>query len=162
MRAGLYAHRVALRDHLLSETSEENAAAQNRMAVILDELEVDRRTYEWIVASPQERSLADRWDKVWGDYRKCSDTSPAVFFGLGRQFAAEARALLYARMANATALLDRLLEREIDRNERESATGTNAAADGYSLYFVIILGAVLVVTLVGVLAGLSMLGYVSA
>ena len=153
LRADINAYRSSIRDHLLGETAEEKAAAEKKMAADIETIKKDRKSYEPVIASPEERAIYNDWTRVWEEYRKGVDeVIEASRKSVGRP-ADEARDLLYAKYSKLRAQSDELLQKDIDFNDTGANTETKSAADGYSTAFTVITGVIVAAMLCGALIG---------
>jgi methyl-accepting chemotaxis protein len=161
LRSDINAYRTSIRDHLLGVTAEEKAAAEKRMAVNLEKIDKDRKSYEPMISSPEERAIYSDWAQAWGEYRKGIDEVTEMSLNSVGRPSHEARDLLYKYLKLA-AQLDELLQKDIDLNNTGADTETKSAADGYSTAFMVIVGGVLAAMLGGALVGFLVLRDVSA
>lgn len=153
LRADINAYRSSIRDHLLGETAEEKAAAEKKMAADIEKIKKDRKSYEPVIASPEERAIYNDWTRVWEEYRKGVDeVIEASRKSVGRP-ADEARDLLYAKYSKLRAQSDELLQKDIDFNDTGADTETKSAADGYGTAFTVITGVIVAAMLCGALIG---------
>jgi len=162
LRADVNAYRSSVRDHLLGDTAEEKAAAEKKMAANLEKIDKDRKTYEPMISSPEERTIYNDWVQTWGEYRKGADeVTEASLKSIGRP-AHEARDLLYNKYSKLAVRSDESLQKDIDLNNTGADTETKSAADGYSSAFMVIAGGILAAMLGGALIGFLVLRDVSA
>ena len=68
LRADINLFRIALRAHVMAETLEAKAANDKRLAGILDRIAKDRKVYEPMINSPEERSIYENWLRAWDKY----------------------------------------------------------------------------------------------
>jgi hypothetical protein len=68
LRSDVNAYRVSIRKHLLAGTPEAKDAAEKKMIAGLDAIAKDRKTYEPMISSPEERAIYNDWAKAWGSY----------------------------------------------------------------------------------------------
>jgi len=68
LRADINLFRIALRAHVMAETLEAKAANDKRLAGILDRIAKDRKAYEPMINSPEERSIYENWSRAWDKY----------------------------------------------------------------------------------------------
>lgn len=131
------------------------------MAESLEKIDKDRRAYEQMISSPEERAIYNDWSRTWREYRKGVDeVTDASLKGVGRS-AREARDLL-SKYAKLAAQSDEILQKDIDLNNTGAETETKRAADGYSSAFMVIVGVILSAMLGGALVGVLVLRDVSA
>ena len=68
LRADINLFRIALRAHVMAETLEAKAANDKRLAGILERIAKDRKAYEPMITSPEERSIYQNWASAWDKY----------------------------------------------------------------------------------------------
>ena len=68
LRADINLFRIALRAHVMAETLEAKAANDKRLAGILERIAKDRKAYEPLITSPEERSIYENWARAWDKY----------------------------------------------------------------------------------------------
>ena len=68
LRADINLLRIALRAQVMSETTETKQAADKRIAGVLAAIEKDRKTYEPMITSAEERAVYDKWAQAWDKY----------------------------------------------------------------------------------------------
>src|ERR1700754_994983 len=69
LRAGVITYRNVVREHMLGENAEEQAAAEKILQGVVEGNTKSRQQYEPMIASPEERALYNEWGKVWEDYK---------------------------------------------------------------------------------------------
>ena len=162
LRADVNAYRSSIRDHLLGETADEKAAAAKKMAANLDKIEKDRKDYEPMISSPEERAVYGDWGRIWGEYRKGIDEVTEVSLKSVGRSAHEARDLLYTKYVSLAGQSDERLQKDIDLNNTSAADETKSAADGFSTAFMVIVGVILAAIIGGAMVGFLVLRDVSA
>ncbi len=160
LRADVLSYRSALRDHLMGETAEEKAQAEKKLAAALERVAKDRKSYEPMITSPEERALYDDWSRAWGDYFNGAQEAIKLSRDSVGRTAVEARAVLIRNQANG-ARADEALQKDIDLNDRGAANETKAAADGYSTAIEVIIGIIVLALLGGLTAGFYLIRDVS-
>ena len=70
LNVGIVSYRAALRAHLLAETVEEKEAVEKTLEKIVESNDKIRKSYETMIASPQEQALYDDWSKHWQEYKE--------------------------------------------------------------------------------------------
>jgi methyl-accepting chemotaxis protein len=148
LRAGTISYRNVLREHLLAETLEEKLAVEANLAAVVESNNKIRATYEPMIASPEERALAEEWGKDWDTYKIAAQQVLALSRKAAGQVAREAHEY-NMKTANKLSLeADEVLKKDIELNDRAAARETKNAADTYSSAFmmvVAILGAALLI-----------------
>jgi methyl-accepting chemotaxis protein len=153
LRAGTIEYRNVLREHLLAETLEEKQAVERNLAAVVESNSKIRAAYEPMIASPEERALAEAWGKHWEDYKHAAQEVMALSRKTAGQTPREAHEF-NMKTANKLAMeADEILKKDIELNDRGAAKEIKHAADTYSSAFAMIAailgGAVLIGSAVG-------------
>src|SRR3954466_7310974 len=61
LRTDINLFRIALRSHVMAETLDDKATVDKRLAGILDAIARDRKTYEPLMSTAEERSIYGNW-----------------------------------------------------------------------------------------------------
>ena len=153
LRADINLFRIALRAHVMAETLEAKAANDKRLAGILERIAKDRKAYEPLITSAEERSIFENWVRAWDKYM----TGVQEVVELSRQSIGriphEASEAISKKVAVIAAESDTFLEKAIDLNNTGADTATRLAAEGYNSAFWIVLGVVLAVIVCGIGVG---------
>jgi methyl-accepting chemotaxis protein len=153
LRADINLFRVALRAHVMAETLEDKAAVDKRLAGILDNVARDRKNYEPLISSAEERALHDEWSRAWDKYLKGVQEVVEASRGSVGRIPREASELLSKRVAVIAAESDEFLKRSIDLNNAGAEAATRNAAEGYSMAFYLVVSIVLAAVISGVGVG---------
>ena len=133
LRADINLFRIALRAHVMAETLEAKAANDKRLAGILERIAKDRKAYEPLITSAEERSIFENWARAWDKYM----TGVQEVVELSRQSIGriphEASEAISKKVAVIAAESDTFLEKAIDLNNTGADTATRLAAEGYNL-----------------------------
>jgi methyl-accepting chemotaxis protein len=161
LRAGTVEYRNVLREHLLAETPEQKQAVEKNLAAVVESNNKIRASYEPMIASPEERALADAWGKSWESYKNAAQEVMALSRKAAGQAPREAHEF-NMKTANKLALeADEILNKDIELNDKGAAKEIKAAAETYNSAFmmvVVILGAAV---LIGGVVGFYTIGDVS-
>jgi methyl-accepting chemotaxis protein len=153
LRADINLFRIALRAHVMAETLEAKAANDKRLAGILDNIAKDRKKYETLVSSPQERALHENWLRAWDKYMTgVQDVVEASRASVGR-IPHEASELISKKVAVIAAESDEFLAKSIELNNTGAETATKDAAEGYNFAFYVVMSIVLAAVAAGVAVG---------
>ena len=154
LRADINLFRIALRAHVMAETLEAKAANDKRLAGILERIAKDRKAYEPMITSPEERSIYENWARAWDKYI----TGVQEVIELSRQSIGriphEASEAISKKVAVIAAESDAFLEKAINLNNAGADTATRQAAEGYNFAFWLVLGIVAAVVICGVGVGI--------
>jgi len=150
LRADINLYRVGLRAHVMAETAEDKDAAEKRLTGILENITRDRKAYEPMITSPQERALYEEWSRAWDKYVKgVQDVLDLSRKSIGR-IPHEANELLNKSVATIARESDEILKRDIDLNNAGADAATRNAAESYSFAFTIVAGIILAAIVSGI------------
>jgi methyl-accepting chemotaxis protein len=153
LRADINLFRIALRAHVMSDSLEGKAAGDKRLAGILERIAKDRKAYEAMITSPEERSIHGNWSRAWEKYMAgIQNVIDLSRNSIGR-IPHEASEAISKTVAVIAAESDTYLEKSINFNNAGADTATREAAEGYQLAFWIVLGIILAVMIAGVGVG---------
>ena len=68
LRSGVINYRNVVREHLLSETAEDKAEAEKRLAAIVERNKKALETYQPLITTAEERAIYDEWMTNWNNY----------------------------------------------------------------------------------------------
>jgi len=161
LRADINLLRIALRAHVAAETTEAKQAADKRIAGVLDAIANDRKTYEPMITSPEERAVYDKWAQAWESYivgvRQVMDESHK---SVGR-IPHEANELLDKSVAVIARGADKYFVQDIELNDRGAKEATREASEGYARAFWLVLLIIGVAMVAGMAVGISLVRSVS-
>jgi methyl-accepting chemotaxis protein len=154
LRADINLFRIALRAHVMTDSLEGKAAGDKRLAGILERIAKDRKAYQAMITSPEERSIYEDWSRAWEKYMGgIPDVIDLSRKSVGR-IPHEASEAIAKTVAVVAAESDKYLEKAISFNNAGADTATREAAEGYQLAFWIVLGIILAVMIAGAGVGL--------
>jgi len=154
LRADINLFRIALRAHVMAETLDAKAANDKRLAGILERIAKDRKAYEPLISTPEERSIYENWARAWDKYISgVQDVIELSRQSIGR-IPHEASEAISKKVAVIAAESDAFLEKSINLNNAGADTATRQAAEGYNFAFWLVLGIVAAVVVCGVGVGL--------
>jgi methyl-accepting chemotaxis protein len=161
LRTDINLFRIALRAHVMAETLEDKAAVDKRLAGILDAIARDRKTYEPLISSPEERSIYSNWSTAWDRYtRGVQDVVELSRKSVGR-IPHEASEAISKTVAVIAAESDAILAKDIELNNKGAEKATKDAADGYNNAFWIVLSIIAAAIVAGVAVGIYLVRDVS-
>lgn len=152
IRAEMGTYRVALRDHLLSESAEDKAAAEEAVKAAVERIDGRRKAYETLLSSPEEKEIYKEWSDEWGDYVRVATDALELSRKATGGAATEARDYLVAAGPAAVAL-DEVLQKGIDLSNAGSDTETKKAAEGFTFGLGITAGVLFLALVCGFAAG---------
>jgi methyl-accepting chemotaxis protein len=161
LRTDINLFRIALRAHVMAETLEDKAAVDKRLAGILDAIARDRKTYEPLISSPEERSIFGNWSTAWDRYTKgVQDVVELSRKSVGR-IPHEASEAISKTVAVIAAESDAILAKDIELNNKGAEKATRDAADGYNNAFWTVLSIIAAAIIAGVAVGIYLVRDVS-
>jgi methyl-accepting chemotaxis protein len=140
-------YRRLVREHMLAETLEQKQAVEKNLATIIESTAKIRVTYEPMIASPEERALAQSFDKSWESYKNSAQEVVA----LSRKTAGQGSRETYELSQKSTKLAmetDDILIKDIELNDKGADKEIKGAAETYSssiMMIVVILGAAILI-----------------
>ena len=154
LRTDINLFRIALRAHVMAETLEAKAANDKRLAGILDRIAKDRKAYEPMITSSEERSIYQNWASAWDKYiTGVQEVIELSRESIGR-IPPEASEAISKKVAVIAAESDAFLEKGINLNNTGADTATRQAAEGYNFAFWLVLSIVAAVIICGVGIGM--------
>ncbi len=132
LRAGVITYRNVIREHMLSQTSEEKLAMEKTLATVIDSNTKIRATYEPMITSPEERALYSEWVRLWESYKKGTEEVMALSRKAAGQFPKEAHDLNTKTVNKIGLEADAVLKKDIDLNNAGADKAAQGAADSYS------------------------------
>ncbi|MGA7807086.1 methyl-accepting chemotaxis protein, partial [Bradyrhizobium sp.] len=161
LRANINLFRVALRAHVMAETPEAKQSGEKRLSGILDNIAENRKTYEPMITSPEERAIYENWSRAWDKYMKgVQQVMQESRDSVGR-IPHEASELLTKSVAVMAADSDQFLKKDIDLNDAGADTATKQAADGYDAASWMVLGIIIAAMIAGGVVGFFLVRDVS-
>jgi methyl-accepting chemotaxis protein len=161
LRTDINLFRIALRSHAMAETLEDKATVDKRLAGILDAIARDRKTYEPLMSSPEERSIYSNWSTAWDRYMKgVQDVVELSRKSVGR-IPHEASEAISKTVAVIAAESDAFLAKDIELNNKGAEKATRDAADGYNNAFWTVLSIIAAAIVAGVSVGIYLVRDVS-
>jgi methyl-accepting chemotaxis protein len=162
LRADINLYRVGLRAHVMAETAEEKDAAGKRLAGILESIGRDRKAYEPLITSPQERALYEEWSRAWDKYVKGVDEVLDLSRKSVGRIPHEATELLNKSVAVIARESDEMLKKDVDLNSAGADAATRTAAESYSLAFMVVVGIIMAAIVSGIAVGIYLVRDVSS
>jgi methyl-accepting chemotaxis protein len=154
LRTDINLFRIALRAHVMAETLEAKAANDKRLAGILERIAKDRKAYEALISSPEEREIYQNWAKAWDKYVAGVQDVIVLSRGSIGRIPTEASEAISKKVAVIAAESDAILEKGINLNNTGADTATRQAAEGYNSAFWLLLSIVAACVICGVGVGI--------
>jgi methyl-accepting chemotaxis protein len=162
LRADINLYRVGLRAHVMSETAEEKDAAEKRLIGIVENIGKDRKAYEPLINSPQERALYEEWSRAWDKYVKGVEGVLDLSRNSVGRIPHEATELLNKSVAVIARESDEMLKKDIDLNNAGADAATRNAAESYGIAFLVVIGVIMAAIVSGVAVGFYLVRDVSS
>ena len=154
LRTDINLFRIALRAHVMAETLEAKAANDKRLAGILERIAKDRKVYEPLISSAEERTIYENWATAWDKYiAGVQDVIVLSRASIGR-IPTEASEAISKKVAVVAAESDVILEKGINLNNTGADTATRQAAEGYNSAFWLVLSIVAACVICGICVGI--------
>src|SRR3954462_7289529 len=149
LRTDINLFRIALRAHVMAESLEDKATVDKRLERILDAIAKDRKTYELLMSTAEERSIYSNWSTAWNRYIKgAEDVVELSRKSVGR-IPHEASEAISKTVAVIAAESDAFLAKGIELNNSGAGKATRDAADGYGNAFWTVLSIITVAIIAG-------------
>ena len=160
LHAGVISYRATVRAHLLAETVEEKLAVEQSLERIIQSNTNIRKSYENMIASPEERALYEDWSKHWQEYK---DLASKVMELSRREAGRHPREAIElnkqaGKLGNES---DALLVKAIELNNAGADRETKAADETYSTALYMVIAIVGLITLFGALVGIMVIRDIS-
>jgi methyl-accepting chemotaxis protein len=162
LRATTIDYRNLIRAHILAETAEQLAATDKGMDVITTRVLEQRKEYEQLISSADERSAYGAWVKEWDIYLNRSQEILALDRKNVGKGSHEAHELNLKTINPLGATADFQLRKIIDMNNKGAELATKNAADGYTSALTIMATMIVVAALIGVAVGIYLVRDVSS
>ncbi|WKA30277.1 methyl-accepting chemotaxis protein [Bradyrhizobium roseum] len=154
LRTDINLFRIALRAHVMAETLEAKAANDKRLAGILERIAKDRKAYEQLINSAEERSIYQNWSTAWDKYIAGVQDVIVLSRGSIGRIPTEASEAISKKVAVIAAESDAILEKGINLNNAGAETATRQAAEGYNSAFWLVLSIVAACVIGGIGVGI--------
>jgi methyl-accepting chemotaxis protein len=131
LNVGIVSYRGTLRAHLLAETVEEKEAIEKTLEKIVESNNKIRKSYETMIASPEEQALYDDWSKHWEEYKEIATKVMQLSHKEVGRLPHEAIELnkQATKVGNES---DVILNKDIELNNTGAEKETRLAAETYS------------------------------
>ncbi|MEA2864433.1 MAG: methyl-accepting chemotaxis protein [Bradyrhizobium sp.] len=131
LHAGVINYRNVLREHMLAETLPEKEVAEKSLARVVDGNTQIRKTYEAMIATPEERALYNEWVVQWEAYKKAAEEVLALSRRDAGKIPHDAHELNTRTVNPVGVKADEILKKDIDLNNAGSDKAAKEAADSY-------------------------------
>ncbi|MBC7583814.1 MAG: MCP four helix bundle domain-containing protein, partial [Tardiphaga sp.] len=138
LRTGVTNYRSVLRGHLLSETAEGKAAAEQRLEAQVQRNNKTRQAYEKLIGSAEERETYANWAKEWDAYKAIAQQIMALSRSAGSGFPREAIKLNEDKAIPQGEAADKLLETNVELNNKGAKKAGDAATNEYNSAFMLL------------------------
>ncbi|KPG02187.1 chemotaxis protein [Rhodopseudomonas sp. AAP120] len=161
LRAAGITYRTAVRQHLLSFTAEDKQAVDKTVETVKDRIAQAQRTYEKMIASPEERALYNEWSQIWNEYMRGTEQVLARSRQDVGRVSQETRDLNAKTVNPIGVKADDVLQRDIDLNTRGGDQASKSAADSFRSALYLVIGILALATLITIGLGFFLVRDVS-
>jgi methyl-accepting chemotaxis protein len=162
LRVAVVTYRNVIREHMLSETLEEKLAAEKTLAMVVEANNKDRKNYEAVITSPEERAFYNQWSEIWDRYKKGTDEVMALSRRDVGKIPHDAHELNSKTVNKIGLEADDVLRKDIELNKAGADKVAKDAADNFSFSFAILAFILLAALLVGAIVSYLLIRDVSA
>ncbi|WP_315757073.1 MULTISPECIES: methyl-accepting chemotaxis protein [unclassified Bradyrhizobium] len=162
LRADINLLRIALRAHVMSETAEAKQAAEKRVNGILETINKDRKTYEPMITSAEERAIYNNWVQSWEKYvvavKQVMDESNKSVGKIPH----EATEMLEKSAAAIARDADKYFIQDIEFNNKGADNATRQAAESFSRAIWLVVSIIAAAVIAGIAVGFYLVQNVSS
>jgi len=162
LRTGVVTYRTVVREHMLAETPEEKQAVEKTLASVVASNDKIRRTYEAMIASPQERELYNQWVATWDKYKQGTEEVIALSRKEAAQIPHDAHELNAKTVNKLSLQADDILKQDIDLNNSGAARAAADAVSSYNSAFMLLATILGLAVVIGGAVGLYLVRDVSS
>jgi len=157
------AYRATLRAHLLSATADGKASVEQQLQEQTEKTNKVRRSYEKLISSPENRAIYDEWAREWEQYTKVAQEVMALSrANTNGGLPTEAVKLNEAKGIPQGRKADALLVKGAELNNAGSNAAGAAAQQTYDSAFMMVVGILVVMAVLGIGVGIYLVRDVSA
>jgi methyl-accepting chemotaxis protein len=161
LRAEVNSYRNVIRAHMLSDTAEDKAAVEKRLAASSGRLGKVRAEYEGLITSPEERALYNDWREQWDIYAKGAQDVLALSQKSAGRVPREAQELHEKTLLPVVMKGDAFLIKDVEFNKRGADTAAKTASEHYRSAFTLLATILAVSAALGVCVGIYLIRDVS-
>jgi methyl-accepting chemotaxis protein len=161
LRAGVITYRNVIREHMLSETTEDKEATEKVLAGVIEANAKVRQSYERMITSAEERALYNQWFQLWERYKKGTEEVMALSRKSAGKTPHEAHEL-NAKTVNKIGIeADEVLKKSIELNNAGADKAGRDAADNYTFAFSMVAAMTGIAIIIGIAVGVYLVRDVS-
>jgi methyl-accepting chemotaxis protein len=138
LRSEVNSYRNVIRAHMLSDTAEDKAAVEKRLAASSGRLARVRTEYEGLITSPEERALYNDWREQWDIYAKGAQDVLALSQKSAGRVPREAQELHEKTLLPVVMKGDAFLIKDVEFNKRGADTAAQTASEHYRSAFTLL------------------------
>ncbi|WP_315718831.1 MULTISPECIES: methyl-accepting chemotaxis protein [unclassified Bradyrhizobium] len=162
LRANINLLRIALRAHVMADTAEAKQAGEKRVNGILDTILKDRKAYEPMISSAEERTIYTNWVQAWDKYvvavKQVMEESNKSVGRMPR----EASELLEKSAAAIARDADKYFIQDIEFNNKGAENATRQAAESFSRAIWLVVSIIAAAVIGGIAVGFYLVQNVSS
>ncbi|MCX7321122.1 MAG: methyl-accepting chemotaxis protein [Hyphomicrobiales bacterium] len=162
LRAGVITYRNVIRQHMLSETSDEKLANEKTLETVIANNTRIRSAYEKMITSPEERAIYEEWGRVWETYKQGTQQVMELSRKSAGKMPQEANALNTKTVNPIGLKADELLTKDIALNNKGSDVAGADAAASYDSAFILVVTILAISAIVGIGVGVYLVRDVTA
>jgi len=159
LRANTITYRVVVRDMVALTDPEARARTEKTLETVSQSIDKVRKAYEPLITSEEERSIYKEFSQAWGSYAvEVRDLIAMAAKGQNN----EARELNASKVNPIGLKADAALRKDIELNNKGAAEAASVAEQEYNRAFWMVLGALVLLTLAGIVAAVYLIRDVSS
>jgi methyl-accepting chemotaxis protein len=158
LRASTITYRVVVRDMVALTDPEARARTEKTMETVAQNIDKVRKAYEPLIASDEERAVYKEFSDHWASYT--TEVRGLIAMAVKGQIN-EARELNTSKVNPIGLKADAAIRKDIELNNKGAAEAAGAAQAEYSRAFWTVVGALALLTLLGVASAMTMIRDVS-
>jgi methyl-accepting chemotaxis protein len=158
LRASTITYRVVVRDMVALTDPEARARTEKTMETVAQNIDKVRKTYEPLIASDEERAIYKEFSDHWASYT--TEVRDLIAMAVKGQIN-EARELNTSKVNPIGLKADAAIRKDIELNNKGAAQAASTALTEYNRAFWTVVGALALLTLLGVASAIYMIRDVS-
>ncbi len=158
LRANTITYRVVVRSHILATDEASKTAQAKLLASVAENIDKNRKTYEPMIASADERAIYNEFVQLWTSY--VGEVAGLLVASQKEEFAVARD--LNANKVNPIGLkADEVLKKDIDLNNSGADAAAAESASSFALALKMVIGILVASILIGVAIGFYLIRDVS-
>jgi methyl-accepting chemotaxis protein len=158
LRASTITYRVVVRDLVALSDPEARARTEKTLETVTQSIDKVRKTYEPLISSEEERNVYKEFSEAWSSY---TAEARSIITMAAKGQNNEAREINANKVNPIGLKADAALRKDIELNNKGATDAAVAAAQDYSRAFWMVLGALGLLTLLGIASAIYLIGDIS-